>query len=129
MHYANEAEEKLENIKSDIRYCREQIEVIRTNLTKTNIKLSHDRIQTSPNPNRMIDGIIRIMEFENELSRLIREGTEFISQLDSEQMQKVCILFYIRQLNICDIARKMNYSKRHIYRLLHDATVQLSEQN
>ena len=129
MHYANEAEEKLENIKCDIRHCREQIETIRSTLTRTNIKLSHDRIQSSPNLNRTLDGIIRIMEFENELSRLIREGTEFISQLDSEQMQKVCILFYIRQLNICDIARKMKYSKRHIYRLLHDATVQLSKQD
>lgn len=129
MYYSNIAEEKLENIRCDIRHCREQIETIRSTLTRTNIELSHDRIQSSPNPNRTLDGIIRIMEFENELSRLIREGTEFISQLDSEQMQQICILYYIENRKVSYIARKMKYSKRHIYRLLHDATVQLSEQD
>ena len=39
MHYVNEAEQKLENIKCDIRYCREKIEGIRTSLTKTNVEL------------------------------------------------------------------------------------------
>lgn len=43
MYYANEVEERLENIKSDIRYCREQIEVIRSNLTRTNMQLTHDK--------------------------------------------------------------------------------------
>lgn len=127
MHNANEAEEKLENIRCDIRHCREQIETIRCNLTRTNVELTHDRIQTSPNPNRMIDGIIRIMEFENELSRLIREGTEFISQLDSEQMQKVCILFYIENMKVSDIAGRMQYTSRRINQLKQEANIQLTE--
>ena len=93
MHYANEAEEKLENIKCNIRHCREKIETIRCDLTRTNVELTHDRIQTSPNPNRMIDGICSILDFEDELSRLIEEGTEYNGHLDSEQMRKVCILF------------------------------------
>lgn len=69
MHYVNEAEEKLENIKSDIQYCREQIETIRTSLTRTNVELKHDRIQTSPNPDAMLDGICRILEFEKEIEK------------------------------------------------------------
>lgn len=129
MHYANEAEEKLENIKCDIRHCRERIETIRCNLTRTNVELTHDRIQTSPNPNKTLDGIISIIEFENELSRLIKEGTEFIGQLDSEQMQKVCFLFYIENMKVSDIAGMMKYSRWHIYRLLNEATVKLSEPN
>lgn len=129
MHYANEAEEKLENIKCDIRYCRERIETIRCNLTRTNVELTHDRIQSSPNPNKTLDGIISIIEFENELSRLIKEGIEFIGQLDSEQMRKVCILFYIENRKVSDIAGMMQYSRWHIYRLLNEATVKLSEQN
>lgn len=92
-----------------------------------NVELSYDRVQSSPNPDRMLDGIICIMEFENELSRLIREGTEFISQLDSEQMQKVCILFYIENRKVSDIARMMNCSCQHIYRLLDKATIQLAK--
>ena len=127
MHYANEAEEKLENIKCDIRYCRERIEPIRCNLTKTNIQLTHDRIQSSPNPNRMIDGIYGILEFENELSRLIKEGTEFIGQLDSEQMRKVCILFYIENMKVSDIAGMMQYTSRRINQLKQEANVQLTE--
>ncbi len=127
MHYANEAEEKLENIKSGIRHCRDKIEGIRTSLTRTNIELKHDRIQTSPNPNTMLDGICRILEFENKLSRLIKEGNEFIAQLDSEQMRKVCILFYIKNAKVSDIAGMMQYSRQHIYRLLNEATVKLSD--
>lgn len=129
MHYVNEAEQKLENIKCDIRYCREKIEGIRTSLTKTNVELKHDRIQTSPNPDAMLDGICRILEIENELTRLIKEGTEFIGQLDSEQMRKVCILFYIKNAKVYDISQKMQYSRQHIYRLLNEATVKLSEPN
>jgi|GEM_PF-4713228 len=127
MHYSNIAEEKLENIRCDIQHCREQIETIRDTLTTTNVELSYDRVQSSPNPDRMLDGIICIIEFENELSRLIREGTEFISQLDSEQMQKVCILFYIENRKVSDIARMMNCSCQHIYRLLDKATIQLAK--
>ena len=127
MYYSNEAEEKLENIKSDIRYCREQIEMIRTNLTKTNIQLTHDKIQSSPNPNRMIDGIYNILELENELSRLIQEGTEFISRLDSQQLQRICILYYIENKKVSYIARKMKYSWQHIYELLNKASIQLAE--
>lgn len=127
MHYSNEAEEKLDGIKHDIRHCRERIEGIRTSLTKTNVELKHDRIQTSPNPDAMLDGICRILEFENELSRLTREGTEFIRRLDSNQLQKVCILFYIENIKVYDIAQRMKYSRWHIYRLLNEATVKLSE--
>ena len=129
MHCTNEAEQKLENIKCDIRYCREKIEGIRTSLTRTNAELKLDRIQTSPNPDAMLDGICRILEFENKLSRLIKEGTEFIGQLDSEQMRKVCILFYIKNAKVSDIAGMMQYSRWHIYRLLNEATVKLSEHN
>lgn len=127
LHYANEAEEKLENIKSDIRYCRERIEIIRSTLTRTNIQLTYDKIQSSPNPNRMIDGICNILEFENELSRLIQEGTEFIGQLDSDQLQEICILYYIENRKVSYIARRMNYSWQHIYRLLNKASIQLAE--
>lgn len=127
MRYANEAEEKLENIKCDIRYCRERIEGIRTSLTKTNVELKHDRIQTSPNPDAMLDGIISIIEFENQLSRLIKEGTEFIGQLDSEQMRKVCILFYIKNAKVYDIAQRMQYTTRRINQLKQKANIQLSE--
>ncbi len=127
LHYANEAEEKLENIKCDIRYCRERIEGIRTSLTKTNVELKHDRIQTSPNPDAMLDGICRILEIEDELSRLIKEGTEFIGQLDSEQMRKVCILFYIKNAKVYDIAQRLQYTSRRINQLKQEANVQLSE--
>lgn len=129
MYYANEADEKLSDIKCNIRYCRERIETIRCNLIRTNVELTHDIIQSSPNPNRMIDGICNIIEFENKLSRLIQEGTEFISQLESEQMQKVCVLFYIKNRKVSDIAGMMQYSRWHIYRLLNEATVKLSEPN
>lgn len=114
MYYANDAEQKLENIKRDIRYCRERIANIRTSLTKTTVELKHDIIQTSHNPNSMLDDICRIIEFENKLSRLIKEGTEFIGQLDSEQMRKVCILFYIKNAKVYDISQKMQYSRQHI---------------
>ena len=127
MHYANEAERKLENIKCDIRHCRERIETIRCNLTRTNVELTHDRIQTSPNPDAMLDGICRILEIENELSRLIKEGTEFIGQLDSDQMRKVCILFYIENAKVYDISQKMQYTSRRINQLKQEANIQLSE--
>ena len=129
MYYSNEAEEKLEAIKSDIRYCRERIATIRSTLARTNVQLTHDRIQSSPNPNTMLDGIIHIIELENELSKLAKEGIEFIGQLDSEQMRKVCVLFYIQEYKVCDIAERMKYSRWHIYRLLREATVKLSEPN
>lgn len=127
LHYSNEAERKLENIKCDIRHCRERIETIRCNLTRTNVELTHDRIQTSPNPDAMLDGICRILEIENELSRLIKEGTEFIGQLDSEQMRKVCILFYIENMKVYDIAGMMQYTSRRINQLKQEANVQLTE--
>ena len=127
MYYSNQADEKLSDIKCDIRYCREKIETIRTNLTRSTIQLTHDRIQSSPNPNRLPDAIGDIIEFENKLSRLIQEGTEFISQLESEQMQKVCLLFYIENCKVCDIAKVMKYSRQHIYRLMREATIKLSE--
>ena len=80
-----------------------------------------------PNPDAMIDGICRILEIENELSRLIKEGTEFIGQLDSEQMRKVCILFYIKNAKVYDICRRMQYTSRRINQLKQEANVQLSE--
>lgn len=127
--YSNHAEERLKGIQSDIQYCREKIEIIRTSLTKTNVELTHDRIQSSPNPNRMLNGIACIVELENELSRLTKEGIEFINHLDSEQMRKACILFYIENHKVLDIARIMNYSWAYIYELLNKATNQLAELN
>lgn len=129
MHCTNEAEQKLDAIKRDIQYCRERIEGIGTSLARTTVELKHDRIQASPNTDAMLDGICRILELENELSRLIKEGTEFIGQLDSEQMRKVCILFYIKNAKVYDISQRMKYSRWHIYRLLKEATVKLSEHN
>lgn len=127
MRIENKAEEYLEGIRTSLQHCQEQIETIRTSLSSTSVELTHDRIQTSPNVNRMLDGVADILDFESEVSRMTEEAFDFITQLECENKQKVLILLYIENNKVVEIASMMNYTRQHVYRILHEATVQLSE--
>ncbi len=129
---SNKADEYLEGVKTSLQYYREQIETIRTRLTSTAVDLTRYKnypygVQSTPNPDALLDAVVRILDFENKLSSLTEEATDFIKQLHNENRQRILILLYIDNTKVVEISRMINCSCSYIYRVCRESTVQLSE--
>lgn len=96
--------------------------------------LSADKVQSTPNPTRLQDNIIAIIECEekiqesiNRLKQLHSEITDKIEALENDDHKLLLMLRYLNLKEWKYIATEMNFSESHIL-YLHKQALQAFEE-
>lgn len=93
---------------------------IATNITS---KISEDKVQTTPKPDKMADAITNAIEYERQSAEIAKKLADFkhkvtmqIDGIDDIRYYDVLKYFFVMDLSYVDIQSKMNRSNRHIRR-------------
>lgn len=93
-----------------------------------------DRVQASPNQDRMADAVSRAMDYEKAAEALTRQlinlQHEIVEKLDNMPTTDYGILlsdYYVHGMTVQEIAAEWNYSWRHIQRMKGDALKEFAE--
>lgn len=114
--------EQIRNVRREIRLLQEQI--LRDTVYASNVKAIRydvDRVQTSPDGDRMADIISGIVGAEDKLYKKVRdlmqkeeEARQYLIQL-REEYERVLVLHYFEGLKWEDVADKIGYDDKYIY--------------
>ena len=111
----------------------EQVGSLRSLATKATSVLSDMKVQTSHDGRRMEDLVVKIVDLEREINGdidelidLKREIMDAIKTVDSPDMQLLLEKRYLLFLSWEQIAKDMEYSTDHVYRLHRDALKKIS---
>lgn len=126
----------MKQIKQYLRQCRAEMkeiqiltvrmETLRLSLLPSGIRYKEIDIQTSGGGDPMYETMPEIIDLENILKVRVRQllekqtkAYEMINQLEDSKQRQLMILYYLdtRLLSWEDVAKNMNYSVDHIYRL------------
>lgn len=93
-----------------------------------------DRVQASPNQDRMADAVSKAMDYEKAAEaltwQLINLQLEIVEKLDNMPTTDYGILlsdYYVNGMTVQEIAAEWNYSWRHIQRMKADALKEFAE--
>lgn len=125
--------ESIRNVRREIRLLEEQI--LRDTVYASNVKAIRydvDRVQTSPDGDRMADIISGIVGAEERLYNKIRylmkqedEARRLLIQLREEQ-ERVLVLHYFNGLKWDDVAEQTGYSLSRVYEIKNDGLHELT---
>jgi DNA-directed RNA polymerase specialized sigma24 family protein len=114
--------EQIRNVRREIRLLQEQI--LRDTVYASNVKAIRydvDRVQTSPDGDRMADIISGIVGAEDKLYKKVKdlmqkeeEARQYLIQL-REEYERVLVLHYFEGLKWEDVADKIGYDDKYIY--------------
>ena len=114
--------EQIRNVRREIRLLEEQI--LRDTVYASNVKAIRydvDRVQTSPDGDRMADIISGIVGAEDKLYKKVKdlmkkeeEARQYLIQL-REEYERVLVLHYFEGLKWEDVADKIGYDDKYIY--------------
>lgn len=114
--------EQIRNVRREIRLLQEQI--LRDTVYASNVKAIRydvDRVQTSPDGDRMADIISGIVGAEDKLYKKVKdlmkredEARNYLLQL-REEYERVLVLHYFEGLKWEDVADKIGYDDKYIY--------------
>ncbi len=114
--------EQIRNVRREIRLLQEQI--LRDTVYASNVKAIRydvDRVQTSPDGDRMADIISGIVGAEDKLYKKVtdlmqkeEEARQYLIQL-REEYERVLVLHYFEGLKWEDVADKIGYDDKYIY--------------
>lgn len=97
------------------------------------IRYDKDKVQVSPDGDRMTDIVAKIIELNEELydqidklQKRLDEAQIFLEQL-REEHTKVLVYYYFNNLSWEHIADKMGYNEKYIYELRDRALNELTE--
>ena len=126
--------ERIRNVRREIRLLEEQI--LRDTVYASNVKAIRydvDRVQTSPDGDRMADIISGIVGAEEKLHDKIRdlmkqedEARQLLIQL-REKQERVLVLHYFNDLKWDDVAEQTGYSLSRVYEIKNDGLNELSQ--
>ena len=126
--------ERIRNVRREIRLLEEQI--LRDTVYASNVKAIRydvDRVQTSPDGDRMADIISGIVGAEEKLHDKIRdlmkqedEARQLLIQLREEQ-ERVIVLHYFNDLKWDDVAEQTGYSLSRVYEIKNDGLNELTQ--
>jgi len=126
--------ERIRNVRREIRLLEEQI--LRDTVYASNVKAIRydvDRVQTSPDGDRMADIISGIVGAEEKLHDKIRdlmkqedEARQLLIQLREEQ-ERVLVLHYFNGLKWDDVAEQTGYSLSRVYEIKNDGLNELTQ--
>lgn len=126
--------EQIRNVRREIRLLQEQI--LRDTVYASNVKAIRydvDRVQTSPDGDRMADIISGIVGAEDKLYKKVKdlmkredEARTYLLQLNEEQ-ERVLVLHYFNDLKWDDVAEQTGYSLSRVYEIKNGALNDLTE--
>ena len=126
--------EQIRNVRREIRLLEEQI--LRDTVYASNVKAIRydvDRVQTSPEGDRMADIISGIVGAEEKLYKKIEylmkqedEARMYLLRLQEEQ-ERVIVLHYFNDLKWDDVAEQTGYSLSRVYEIKNEGLNKLSE--
>lgn len=126
--------EQIRNIRREIRLLEEQI--LRDTVYASNVKAIRydvDRVQTSPDGDRMADIISGIVGAEDKLYKKVKdlmkkedEARDYLLQLQEEQ-ERVLVIHYFNDLKWEDVAEQTGYSLSRVYEIKNEALNKLTE--
>lgn len=126
--------EQIRNVRREIRLLEEQI--LRDTVYASNVKAIRydvDRVQTSPDGDRMADIISGIVGAEEKLYKKIEylmkqedEARMYLLRLQEEQ-ERVIVLHYFNDLKWDDVAEQTGYSLSRVYEIKNEGLNKLSE--
>jgi len=97
------------------------------------IRYDKDKVQTTPEPDRLTIIIGKIIENKEELEREVcklqekeRQIREFLLKLP-EKYERVLVLHYFESRNWAEVAVIMNYDDRYVYEIKDKALKELDE--
>lgn len=86
-------------------------------------KVSKDKVQTTPKPDKMADAIVNAVQYEQESEELARRLAEFknkvihmIDAIDDIRYYDILKMFFVRNMKIVDIRSSLDRSDRHVRR-------------
>lgn len=126
--------EQIRNVRREIRLLEEQI--LRDTVYASNVKAIRydvDRVQTSPDGDRMADIISGIVGAEDKLYKKVKdlmkkedEARDYLLQLQEEQ-ERVLVIHYFNDLKWEDVAEQTGYSLSRVYEIKNEALNKLTE--
>ena len=126
--------ELIRNVRREIRLLQEQI--LRDTVYASNVKAIRydvDRVQTSPDGDRMADIISGIVGAEDKLYKKVKdlmkredEARNYLLQLREEQ-ERVLVLHYFNDLKWDDVAEQTGYSLSRVYEIKNDGLNELTQ--
>ena len=126
--------EQIRNVRREIRLLEEQI--LRDTVYASNVKAIRydvDRVQTSPEGDRMADIISGIVGAEDKLYKKVKdlmkkedEARDYLLQLQEEQ-ERVLVIHYFNDLKWEDVAEQTGYSLSRVYEIKNEALNKLTE--
>lgn len=126
--------EQIRNVRREIRLLQEQI--LRDTVYASNVKAIRydvDRVQTSPDGDRMADIISGIVGAEDKLYKKVtdlmqkeEEARQYLIQL-REEYERVLVLHYFEGLKWEDVADKIGYDDKYIYDVKNRALEALTQ--
>ena len=126
--------ERIRNVRREIRLLQEQI--LRDTVYASNVKAIRydvDRVQTSPDGDRMADIISGIVGAEDKLYKKVKdlmkkedEARNYLLQLREEQ-ERVLVLHYFNDLKWDDVAEQTGYSLSRVYEIKNDGLNELTQ--
>lgn len=103
---------------------QKQVDELKTLITSTGCMASGDRVQSSPEGDKMASTVIKWVDMEDEITDMIDELTDLkhriigeIHQLDDQRYIQILEMRYIDQETFEQIAVTMHMDIRHIFRL------------
>ena len=126
--------EQIRNVRREIRLLQEQI--LRDTVYASNVKAIRydvDRVQTSPDGDKMADIISGIVGAEDKLYKKVTdlmkredEARNYLLQLREEQ-ERVLVLHYFNDLKWDDVAEQTGYSLSRVYEIKNDGLNELTQ--
>ena len=114
---------QLKNIDKRILDKLEEAQKWRDIAENTTSKLSDDKVQTTPKPDKMADAITNAIQYERESEELARRLTEFkhkvtleIDDIDDIRHYDALKMFFVKDMTYVDMQSELDRSYRHVRR-------------
>ncbi len=126
---------KIKRLDSFVKAKQEELEEIKCRIESIgSIDYSADKIQSSPNPDKLLDGIIKLMEVEKRYDKAIQdlynlkaEAEERIEGIHNDDYRLLLTLRYLRFKTFEEIAVEMGFTFQWIHELHKRALIQFEE--
>lgn len=135
MMQAKQYLKKIKRLDSFVKVKQEELEELRTRAESIgSIDYSADRIQTSPNPDKLANSVIKLIMQEKKYAKAIQklyeykaEAEERIEAVPNEDYKLLLTLRYLRFKTFEEIAVEMDFTFQWVHELHKRALIRFEE--
>lgn len=114
---------QIKNIDKRIKDKMDEAQRWRDIAENTTSKLSEDKVQTTPKPDKMADAIVNAVQYERESEEIAKKLTEFkhrvtmqIDRIDDIRHYDALKMFFVKDMTYVQMQAQMDKSYRHVRR-------------